>query len=230
MPFGAVFVATCLAAAFGCILMGFLANYPIALAPGMGLNAFFAFGVVRGMGDSWQVALGGVFISGVIFFFSVLPVREWLINAIPSAQVGDRRRDRPVPCADRAEERRHRRRQPGDPGDARRPAQAALSSGDVGFFDPGARSPPRDGRRHHRHSVVTSSGSWPASRRRVSTCRPAAPTFLQLDLAARWFGLMTIVFAFLFVDLFDNAGTLVGSPIAAASCDRTARCRACAAR
>ena len=86
MPFGAVFVATCLAAAIGCLLMAFLANYPIALAPGMGLNAYFAFGVVGGMGYSWQVALGCVFISGVLFFIiSALPIREWIVNAIPKS-------------------------------------------------------------------------------------------------------------------------------------------------
>src|SRR5947208_15046283 len=86
MPFGAVFAATCVAAAIGCLLMAFLANYPIALAPGMGLNAYFAFGVVGGMGYSWQVALGCVFISGVIFFIiSVLPIREWIVNAIPKS-------------------------------------------------------------------------------------------------------------------------------------------------
>lgn len=68
MDFGAVFVATCLAAAIGTLIMGFWANYPIALAPGMGLNAFFSFTVVGGMGYSWQVALGAVFISGFLFF------------------------------------------------------------------------------------------------------------------------------------------------------------------
>jgi len=84
MDFGAVFVATCIAAAIGSILMGVLGNYPIALAPGMGQNAFFAYGVVLGMGHSWQTALGAVFISGVIFIvLSVLPVREWLVNSIP---------------------------------------------------------------------------------------------------------------------------------------------------
>lgn len=84
MDFGAVFVATCIAAAFGTIVMGLYANYPIAQAPGMAQNAFFTFGVVLGMGHSWQTALGAVFISGVIFVaLSVLPVREWLINAIP---------------------------------------------------------------------------------------------------------------------------------------------------
>jgi AGZA family xanthine/uracil permease-like MFS transporter len=84
MDFGAVFVATCIAAAFGTIVMGLYANYPIAQAPGMAQNAFFTFGVVLGMGHNWRTALGAVFISGVIFVaLSVLPVREWLINAIP---------------------------------------------------------------------------------------------------------------------------------------------------
>jgi AGZA family xanthine/uracil permease-like MFS transporter len=84
MDFGAVFVATCIAAAFGSIVMGLYANYPIAQAPGMGQNAFFTFGVVLGMGHSWQTALGAVFVSGVIFVaMSVLPIREWLVNSIP---------------------------------------------------------------------------------------------------------------------------------------------------
>ncbi|MFT6656637.1 MAG: AGZA family xanthine/uracil permease-like MFS transporter, partial [Marinomonas primoryensis] len=63
MDQGAVFVATCLAAAIGCLIMGLYANYPIALAPGMGLNAFFTYGVVLGMGYSWEQALGAVFLS-----------------------------------------------------------------------------------------------------------------------------------------------------------------------
>ncbi|WP_206485679.1 NCS2 family permease [Thalassotalea sp. G2M2-11] len=86
MDQGAVFVATCLAAALGCFIMGFFANYPIALAPGMGLNAFFTYTVVLEMGYSWQVALGGVFISGVIFtLLSLFKLREWIINSIPHA-------------------------------------------------------------------------------------------------------------------------------------------------
>ena len=67
MDMGAVFVATCIASAIGCFVMGFIGNYPIALAPGMGLNAYFTFAVVKGMGVPWQVALGAVFISGLIF-------------------------------------------------------------------------------------------------------------------------------------------------------------------
>jgi adenine/guanine/hypoxanthine permease len=81
---GAAFVATCIAAAIGSAAMGLMANLPLALAPGMGLNAYFTFTVVKGMGVPWQVALGAVFVSGVVFLIiSVLRVREWLINAIP---------------------------------------------------------------------------------------------------------------------------------------------------
>ncbi len=84
MDFGAVFVATCIAAAVGTLIMGLWANYPIAQAPGMGQNAFFTYGVVLGLGHTWEAALGAVFVSGVIFVvLSLLPVREWLINAIP---------------------------------------------------------------------------------------------------------------------------------------------------
>ena len=86
MPREAVFVATCLAAAVGSAVMGLYANYPIALAPGMGLNAYFAFSVVNGMGFSWQAALGAVFISGCLFIaLSLLRVREWIVNAIPTS-------------------------------------------------------------------------------------------------------------------------------------------------
>lgn len=84
MDRGAVFVATCLATAIACAAMGLYANYPIALAPGMGINAFFTYGVVLGMGHSWQVALGALFISGVCFLIiSVLPIRTWIVNAFP---------------------------------------------------------------------------------------------------------------------------------------------------
>ncbi|MGQ5524653.1 NCS2 family permease [Chitinimonas sp. PSY-7] len=84
MDFNAVFVATCLAAALGSAVMGLVANYPIALAPGMGLNAYFTFSVVKGMGVSWQVALGAVFLSGIIFLvISLFKVREAMVNAIP---------------------------------------------------------------------------------------------------------------------------------------------------
>lgn len=84
MPKDAVFVATCLAAALGTAIMGLYANYPIALAPGMGLNAYFAFAVVGGMGFTWQQALGAVFISGVLFIIvSLFQLRELIVNSIP---------------------------------------------------------------------------------------------------------------------------------------------------
>ncbi len=84
MDKGAVFVATCLAAAVSTLVMAFYANYPIALAPGMGLNAFFTFAVVIGYKYTWQQALAGVFCSGVLFLLiSIFPVREYVINSIP---------------------------------------------------------------------------------------------------------------------------------------------------
>ena len=83
---GAAFVATCLAAAIGSAAMGLFANLPLALAPGMGLNAYFTFVVVKGMGIPWQTALGAVFLSGILFLIvSLLRVREWLIVAIPTS-------------------------------------------------------------------------------------------------------------------------------------------------
>ena len=84
MPRDAVFTATALAAAFGCLLMGIVARYPIALAPGMGLNAFFAYTVILGMGIPWQTALCGTIISGCVFLLlSVTGARERVVNAIP---------------------------------------------------------------------------------------------------------------------------------------------------
>lgn len=84
MDKGALFVATCLAAAIGSTTMGLIANYPIALAPGMGLNAFFTYTVVGTMGYTWEAALGAVFVSGVLFMLLTLSrVREWLLNSIP---------------------------------------------------------------------------------------------------------------------------------------------------
>jgi AGZA family xanthine/uracil permease-like MFS transporter len=81
---GAVFTATCLASALTTALMGLYARLPVALAPGMGLNAYFAFTVVPALGGDWRLALGCVFLSGILFVaLSFSPAREWLINAIP---------------------------------------------------------------------------------------------------------------------------------------------------
>lgn len=83
----AAFVATCVASALATLAMGLYANYPIALAPGMGVNAFFTYSVVLGAGHSWQVALGAVFLAGILFLIlTILPIREWVINAIPKSQ------------------------------------------------------------------------------------------------------------------------------------------------
>jgi AGZA family xanthine/uracil permease-like MFS transporter len=84
MPLAAVTISTCLCAAVGSILMGALANYPLALAPGMGLNAYFTYTVVKGMGVPWQTALGAVFLSGIIFLLLTFGgIRQRLVAAIP---------------------------------------------------------------------------------------------------------------------------------------------------
>ena len=84
MDYGASFVGTCLAAAFACIVMGLYSNWPVALAPGMGLNAFFTYTVVGEMGYSWEVALGAVFLAGILFvIMSVTPLRKWMLESIP---------------------------------------------------------------------------------------------------------------------------------------------------
>jgi len=86
MDKNAIFVATCLAAALGTLIMAFVANWPIGMAPGMGLNAFFAFTVVGAMGYSWQQALGAVFISGVVFvILTISGIRSWLVDGIPKS-------------------------------------------------------------------------------------------------------------------------------------------------
>src|SRR3984885_13545493 len=83
-PLPAVTAATCLSAAFGSILMGVVARYPIALAPGMGLNAYFTYTVVKGMGVPWETALGAVFLSGVAFLIlTFVGIRQLIVEAIP---------------------------------------------------------------------------------------------------------------------------------------------------
>ena len=84
MDHGAIFVGTCLAAALACLFMGLFANWPVGLAPGMGLNAFFTYTVVAEMGYAWETALGAVFIAGVLFFImSITPLRRWMLDSIP---------------------------------------------------------------------------------------------------------------------------------------------------
>jgi adenine/guanine/hypoxanthine permease len=216
MPFGAVFVATCVAAAIGCFLMAFVANYPIALAPGMGLNAYFAFGVVGGMGYSWQVALGCVFISGVIFFIiSVLPIREWIVNAIPkslkmaiAAGIGlflalIAFKNAGIVAGHQVTLVTH----------------GKLTSWPVVMATLGfALIVALEYRRIMGGVIIgilaVTVVSILAGQQKfegVFDVPPSiAPVFLQMDLAGAFsVGLVTVVFAFLFVDLFDNTGTLI---------------------
>jgi len=217
MDRGSVFVATCLAAAIGCFIMGIVANYPIAQAPGMGLNAFFTYSVVFGMGYTWQVALAAVFVSGLLFILlSIFKIREWIINAIPmslrtgiSAGIG-------LFLAFIALQGS------GIVGD--NPAtlvsigsvtsiQAILAA--IGFFITIALV--------HRGFkaavliailIVTALGILfgDVQYHGVFSMPPSiAPTFMQLDFSGIFeVGMITVVFAFLFVDLFDTAGTLIG--------------------
>ncbi|SMF25213.1 putative MFS transporter, AGZA family, xanthine/uracil permease [Tistlia consotensis] len=217
MDFGAVFVATCLAAAFGTLIMGLYANYPVALAPGMGLNAYFAFAVVGGMGIAWQAALGAVFLSGIIFLvISVLPIREWIINAIPkslklsiSAGIGlflaiIALKNAGIVVAHPATMVTL--------GDMTAwPAILAV----LGFCIIAA----LDYRRVPGAVIigilaVTVIGVLlgVSEFKGVIDLPPdPSPAFLQLDIeGALQLGLVTIVFAFLFVDFFDTAGTLIG--------------------
>ncbi|MBM3509454.1 MAG: NCS2 family permease [Alphaproteobacteria bacterium] len=215
MDKNAVFVATCLAAAIASVMMGVIANYPIALAPGMGLNAYFAFTVAPKFG--WEAALGAVFVSGVIFFIlSVLPVREWIINAIPkslklaiSAGIGlflgiiglqacGFVVDHPATLVTH--------------GDFTK--WPVILAG-VGFAIMIALD-------HYKVPggliigvlAVTVIAMLLGLQKfgGIASAPPSiAPVFLKLDIgAALSIGLVTVVFAFLFVDLFDNSGTLIG--------------------
>jgi AGZA family xanthine/uracil permease-like MFS transporter len=217
MDKGALFVATCLAAALGCLIMGLYANYPIALAPGLGLNAFFAFGVVGGMGIPWQTALGVVFVAGVIFLImSILPIRAMIINAIPKSmkmsisagiglfigvialEISGITVDHPVTLVTLGEV-----------------ASLEVILVAIGFVAiialdrlavPGAIVLGIIGTTVLAHifgvaEATTMDFSIPS----------LAPTFLQLDIAgALSVGLISVIIAFLFVDLFDAAGTLIG--------------------
>ena len=217
MDRGAVFVATCIASAFATLLMALFANYPLALAPGMGMNAYFTYTVVKGLHFSWQVALGAVFISGVLFLIlSLTRIRSWIVDAIPlsqkmaiSAGIGlflgiIALKEAGVIAA--------------SPdtlvtlGDLKSPATLLAC---VGFIlmvaldrlaVPGAII----------IAILVTAlagillGVSPFAGV-VDTPPSLAPTFLQLDLRGAFdIGIATVVFVFLFVDLFDNTGTLVG--------------------
>ncbi|MBQ1557434.1 MAG: NCS2 family permease [Pseudomonas sp.] len=217
MDHGAVFVATCLAAAIGSLVMGLLANYPIALAPGMGLNAFFTYTVVMTMGYSWQTALGAVFLSGAIFFLlSIFKIREWIINSIPLALRAGIAAGIGLFLAIIALK---------NAGIVVDHPATLVGLGDMstggallaclGFFVIAALA--------YRKvtgavmigillvtglSIALGLSELPGV---VSMPPSLMPTLLQLDIAgALDIGLISVIFAFLFVDLFDTAGTLVG--------------------
>ncbi|QIZ77419.1 NCS2 family permease [Ferrimonas lipolytica] len=216
MDSGAVFVATCLAAAIGCLIMGFVANYPIALAPGMGLNAFFTYSVVLDMGHQWQTALAAVFCSGVLFMIlSLLKVREWLMNAIPVsirtgiaagiglflALIGLKNAgvivDNPATLVGLGDVTSF--------GVIMAALSFVLVIALVKFG--------------HRSAVMVSILAVTLLavlvgdvdyRGLVSMPPSLAPTLMQLDFAGVFeVGMISVIFAFLFVDLFDTSGTLV---------------------
>jgi adenine/guanine/hypoxanthine permease len=217
MDKGAVFVATCIAAAVSTAVMALYANYPIALAPGMGLNAFFAFTVVLTMKYTWQQALAAVFCSGVIFFLiSIFRIREYIINSIPrnlklaiSAGIGL------FLGIIALEESKIVVASPTTLvtlGDLRNPAAVLCLFGLVlitalnyrrvvggtviGIFAVAAIGFPM--------GLATYNGV-------VSVPPSLKPTFLQLDFSRLGeLSLAVVIFSFLFVDVFDNAGTLIG--------------------
>ena len=218
MDRGAVFVATCLAAAISTLIMALYANYPIALAPGMGLNAFFAFTLVLGAYKyTWQQALAFVFISGVLaLIITATRLREYIITAIPqnlklavSAGVG------PVPRHHRAPAIRHRRRPSGDAGDARQPQGMAAGPGAGGLRADRGAELAQDRRRHADRHPRGDDRRAPARHREIWRHRfdaaSLAPTFLQLDFSRVFESTaLFVIITLLFVDLFDTAGTLIG--------------------
>lgn len=217
MPKEAVFVATCLAAALGSLIMGLYANYPIALAPGMGLNAYFAFAVVQGMGFTWQQALGAVFISGCLFILvSLFRLREAIVNAIPrslklaiSAGIGlflaiIGLKNAGLIAAHPATFVTL--------GDLHQPGPVLAV---IGFFLIVALEQRRvPGAIIIGILVVTVAavalGLAPFGG--IVAAPPSiAPTFLQMDVAGAFHtGLLTVVLTFFLVELFDASGTLIG--------------------
>jgi AGZA family xanthine/uracil permease-like MFS transporter len=218
MDHGAVFVATCLGAGIASIAMGLCANYPLALAPGMGLNAYFAFSVVGGLHIPWQVALGAVFLSGLLFLaVSLLRLREWLINSIPLslklgigagiglflALIGLQGMGIVVAHPATLVTIGHL----GTPRTALACAgfvvMAALAARGIaaavliGILATAAAGIP--------FGLTSYTGI-------LALPPPLAPTFLQMDIAgALSLGLASIVLTFFLVDVLDNAGTLIAT-------------------
>lgn len=217
MDKGAVFVATCLAAAFGSALMGLYANYPVAMAPGMGLNAYFTYSVVKGLGLPWEAALAAVFASGVLFLvISVTPLRQWIIDSISLSQklaisvgigfflavIGLQGAgiiaDDPVTLVHL--------------GDVKSPGVAIAL---VAFVLMAA----LDARRIPGAILIGIMFAYGAALMLclapfagIASAPPSiAPVFLKLDFAALLNAAMVpVVLTFLFVVLFDNTGTLIG--------------------
>jgi AGZA family xanthine/uracil permease-like MFS transporter len=217
MDRGATFVATCLAAAFASAFMGLYANYPVALAPGMGLNAYFTYGVVKGLGHSWETALGAVFLSGILFLIvSLTPIREWVINSIPRSlkmaiaagiglflaiiglQSAGIIKAHPATLVTL--------------GDLKSPTVllAALGLILMGALD--TRRVPGAILIGILAAAIAGMALGLSKFGGVVALPPSiAPVFLKLDIAkALEIGLIAIVFTFFFVDVFDNTGTLVG--------------------
>ncbi|WP_417660644.1 NCS2 family permease [Pseudomonas sp.] len=216
MDKGAIFVATCLAAAIGSAIMGFIANYPIALAPGMGLNAFFTYTVVLHMGHTWQVALGAVFLSACMFFLlSIFKIREWIINSIPlelrsaiAAGIGlflalIALKESGIVVSNPATLV--------GLGDLSKPEPLLAI---LGFFVIVALEARKVTGAVLIGILLTTGIGMALGVSQfggfVSMPPSLAPTFMQLDImGALDIGLVSVVFAFLFVDLFDNSGTLI---------------------
>ncbi len=227
MPATAVTAATCLAAAIGCLLMGIVARYPIALAPGMGLNAYFTYTVCLGMHVPWQVALGAVFLSGIIFLLlTALGIRQLILESIPRelyaavavgiglfiAFIGFRNAG--IIKADPATLV--------SLGNLRDPGTLVALFGLIliaGLMTWGVRAAMLIG-----ILATTLLGALTGLVRwNPQAYSPAdlSATFFQLDLAGTMkLGLLEIVFVFLFVDLFDNIGTLVAVGTRAGLFDR----------
>ena len=217
MPFDAVFVATCLAAAFSTLVMGLYANYPIALAPGMGLNAFFAYGVVLGMGHTWEVALGAVFVSGVLFLvLSVLPVRRWIVEAIPqglklaiAAGIGlflgvIALRNAGIITASEATLV--------TAGELMAPGPVLALVGFCAIVALSARRVPGAATIGMLGVAAAGLALGVSEWQGIASLPPdPTPTLLALDLAgALQAGMVAVILTFLIVDLFDTTGTLIG--------------------
>ncbi len=217
MDKGAVFVATCVASAVGTLVMGLYANYPLALAPGMGLNAYFTYGVVKGMHYSWEVALGAVFISGVLFMLlSVTRVREWIVDAIPQSQkmaisagvglflgiIALKNAGVVVASPDTFVTL----------GNLKAPPTLLAVAGFLVMVALDARKVPGAIIIAILATTLVGVIAGVSLFLGVASLPPsAAPTFLKLDIrGALDTGVLVIIFAFFFVDLFDNTGTLVG--------------------